>query len=151
MPGNLKLWNSGLSWLCKFPGSLKCSCESEIPDWDISVVGSPWNQVLCEHGFSITLEICYTHGLAGNQTFAAFCQQNFLKTDNCNKTFLVLISQTGKFLTRCCLDLSVTSALSIEFSSRGQDSNVFWVLDVLLSGFCLFHVLSPTSHIPTPC
>lgn len=137
----------GLSYLCRFPDSLKWSCELKIPEWDISVVGSPWNQVLWKHGFSISPP----NGPAENITEQHFVNRTSSKLSNYYKTFLVLISQIGKVLIRGSSDLSVTSAQSIMFNLHGQDLDVFWVLDILLSGFCFFCVLSPTSHILLPC
>lgn len=74
----LGTWNSdprGLSWLCKFTGSLKCHCESESPKSDISVVGSPRKQGFCKCGFSANLP----HEVVGSLTELGFV--NFLKTE----------------------------------------------------------------------
>lgn len=74
----LGTWNSdprGLSWLYKFTGSLKCHCESESPESDISVVGSPRKQGSWKCGFSANLP----HEVVGSLTELGFV--NFLKTE----------------------------------------------------------------------
>lgn len=146
----LGTWNSetsDLSWLCKFTGSLKCNCEPDNPKSVISVVGSPGKQVLWKYSFSINLP----YELAGSLSKLGFVNGTSTVLSNCYKTILVFISQNGKFQTRCHLELSMTSAQSIRyrFNSCEQSLHVFWVLDVL-SGYCFFRELDPTSCI-LPC
>lgn len=129
----------GLSWLWKFSSSLKCSYESETLEWNFSVVGSPWNQILWKHGFPSSL----AHGLARNLTKWNFVNRTVSKLNNFYKISLVLTIQIGNFwadVVQIFLWLQ-----SVECNPHGQDLEL-WVLDVSL--VFSSHVLSLTSYIP---